>query len=429
MQKKFYSNVILIVVLNLLVKPFYLFGIDAQIQNSVGTYDYGMYFSLLNFSFLFNMILDLGLTNYNTKNTAQHPSIVARYIGSILGIKAVLGLTYAAVTIGIGLLLGYNNLQMEILSILVINQFLAGLILYFRSNFAGLHNFKVDAILSVLDRLLLIGICAFLLYAGSTEQAFKIEWFVYAQTGSYGIAVIVGLILTIAKIGVPKIKIKRLYTYAILKKSTPYALLILLMMLYTRIDAVMLERLLPDGKQQAGIYAQGFRLLDAVNIFALLIAGLLLPIFSRLLKQKESIIELLKTSSLLLIGVSSVVGVACSFYAFQLMDLIYHNHAVEASNVFPWIILSFIPISMTYVFGSLLTANGNLALLNKMALGGIILNLFLNFILIPILAVKGAAIATFATQTLTALTQVIFVIYLFKLNWNKKLMIKLIILV
>ena len=425
MQKKFYSSVILIVLLNLLVKPFYLFGIDAQIQNQVGAEQYGMYFSLLNFSFLFNMILDLGITNYNAKNIAEHPNIVKRYIGPIIGIKLLLGVFYAFVSLGVALLFGYSDLQMGILGMLVLNQFLAGLILYFRSNFAGLHIFSVDAILSVLDRILLIGICLVLLYGGVMEKSFQIEWFVYAQSAAYGLTVVFGLFMSIWKIGLSKIKIKRLYTYAILKKSTPFALLILLMMLYTRIDAVMLERLLPDGKYHAGVYAQGFRLLDAANIFGLLLAGILLPMFARLLKQKESIIELVKSAAALLIGVSLLVGIAASFYAHDLMALIYQNQVEESSTVFPWIILSFVPICAAYVFGTLLTASGNLKLLNRVAFSGIFLNVGLNLLLIPMFQAEGAAIATFITQILAGLGQVILAVLLFRINWNKKLLLKL----
>ena len=47
----------------------------------------------------------------------------------------------------------------------------------------------------------------------------------------------------------------------------------------------MLERMLPDGALQAGIYAQGFRFFESLNMFGFLVAGLLLPMFSRMLKQ------------------------------------------------------------------------------------------------------------------------------------------------
>ena len=49
-----------------------------------------------------------------------------------------------------------------------------------------------------------------------------------------------------------------------------YALLFLLMSFYYRVDSVMIERLLPNGKEQAGVYAQGFRILEAAFNFALL---------------------------------------------------------------------------------------------------------------------------------------------------------------
>ena len=52
------------VVLNLLVKPIAIFGIDAEVQDRVGTEDYGLYFALLNFSFLFNILLDFGINNF-----------------------------------------------------------------------------------------------------------------------------------------------------------------------------------------------------------------------------------------------------------------------------------------------------------------------------------------------------------------------------
>ena len=66
------------VILNLLVKPVAIFGIDATVQNRVGAEAYGIYFSLLNFSILFNILLDFGINNFTTKNIAQAPSIAAK---------------------------------------------------------------------------------------------------------------------------------------------------------------------------------------------------------------------------------------------------------------------------------------------------------------------------------------------------------------
>src|SRR5690242_1120489 len=60
MRRTFLINLALVLVLNLLVKPFYILGIDAEVQVRVGTSAYGTYYALLSLSFLLNMLLDLG---------------------------------------------------------------------------------------------------------------------------------------------------------------------------------------------------------------------------------------------------------------------------------------------------------------------------------------------------------------------------------
>lgn len=424
MSKGFISNIFLIVLLNVLIKPFYIFGIDAQIQNQVGFEEYGLYFSLLNLSFLFNIVLDFGITNYNSKNIAQHPKTLIKYLGSLIGLRLVLSFLYLIITLSAALLMGHSGDTIHLLSLLCFNQILAAFTLYFRSNFAGLHKFKIDAVLSVLDRFVLIFLCSAVLYANLFNVEVSIENFIYAQSISYGIAALTGLLFTL-RLGKSRIKLKKHISFALLKSSFPYALLILLMMLYTRTDAVMLERLLPNGKEQAGIYAAGFRILDAASIFPLLIAGILLPMFARMLKLKENLNALLSTASSIILPVALICAAICFFYADQLLGIIYTNTNASTSSCFKMIILNFIPISTTYIFGTLLTANGSLKALNMMAIGGFALNLSLNFILIPSLEAQGAAIATLLTQGLTALAQIVIAQQIIGFQLQNKLILKL----
>ena len=80
MKKKFLSNLVLIIFLNLIIKPFYILGIDAEIINRVGEFEYGVYFSIINLTFLLNIFLDLGVNNYNVKNISQHSFLVKKHI-------------------------------------------------------------------------------------------------------------------------------------------------------------------------------------------------------------------------------------------------------------------------------------------------------------------------------------------------------------
>ena len=63
MKKTFFQNLLFLIFINLLVKPFYVLGVDRPVQNLVGHESYGLYFALFNFSFLFNIVLDIGITN------------------------------------------------------------------------------------------------------------------------------------------------------------------------------------------------------------------------------------------------------------------------------------------------------------------------------------------------------------------------------
>ena len=90
MQKKFIKNLFFLLVLNLLIKPFYILGIDAEIINRVGAEKYGIYFSLFNFSFLFNIFLDFGINNFNTKNVAQNEHLLSKYFSKLFSLKLLL---------------------------------------------------------------------------------------------------------------------------------------------------------------------------------------------------------------------------------------------------------------------------------------------------------------------------------------------------
>jgi O-antigen/teichoic acid export membrane protein len=418
MQKKFISNLALMVLLNLLVKPIAIFGIDAAVQNRVGDADYGIYFSLLNFSFLFNILLDFGINNFTTKNVAQHPDEASKYLNNVLTFRFILFGLYAIVAFGIGYLLNWNSYQMYLLSFLVLNQFIITLISYARSHFGGLLMFKSDAIISVLDRFLLIIFCGILIYTPVTSTPFKIEWFIWIQTLCYGITLVVAAIMLFSQFGVPKLKFSPAFSYSIIKKSLPYALLIFLMMIYTRIDSVMVERMHANGAVEAGFYAKGFRLINAFFMFAMIFSTLLFPIFSKMFKQKENVAPLLSTASKLLIGGAILIAIVSFFNSEYILGLIYNHDIAKSKLPFQLLMFSFIGMCSTIVFGTLLTAKGDMKFLNTISAIGIVINITINSFLIPKYGATGAAVATVITQSLISLIQFIYSAYVLKIRFT-----------
>ncbi|MFA5588108.1 MAG: oligosaccharide flippase family protein [Mariniphaga sp.] len=418
MKRKFVTNLILLISLNLLIKPFWIFGIDRTVQNLVGDESYGFYFALFNFSMILNILLDVGITNFNNRNISRYNFLLPKHLSNIVGLKLVLAIVYAIFSLIIAGIIGYSKVQFHLLFFLIFNQFLVSFTLYLRSNITALQFFRTDSLLSVLDRSLMILICSLLLYTNILGGQFSIQWFVYAQTISYIITAVITFAIVLQKAGRFKIRFDLKFFFVFLRKSYPYALLILLMALYNRIDSVMLERLLDGttGHEQAGIYAQAFRLLDAVSMFGALVAGLLLPIFSKMIKEREPIGDVVKLSFTLLMIPAIVIAVSSVYYDVEIMSLLYTSNTAFSADILGILMIGFVGIASTYIFGTLLTANGSMRQLNIMAFFGVLLNVGLNLILIPRMQAYGSAYASLTTQLFTGAAQLILALVIFKLK-------------
>lgn len=427
MKRTFIINLILLVFLNLLIKPFWIFGIDRTVQNTVGAHDYGIYAALFSLSIILNIFLDMGITNFNNRNIARHNHLLSKYFSNMVMLKLLLAVVYGIIGGIIGLFLNFDAQRWLLFAFLLFNQFLLSFILYLRSNISGLQYFKTDSLISVIDRLLLIGLCGFLLL--SHREQFCIEWFVYSQTVSYVLTCLIAFIFVYRKAQFFRLQFNFTFLWLIVKQSYPFALLVLLMGLYTRMDMVMLETMLPNGAEQAGIYAQSFRILDAVSMFAYLFSTLLLPMFSRMLKQKETVGQLTHLSFLLVIVPTLVFVISTFTYKTELMSLLYNDHIGASAQIYGVLILSFVPISSAYIFGTLLTANNSLKTLNIIACGGMLLNFSLNCIVIPRYGAYGAAIASVATQYLTCAIQMIACKITFKFSFPFKSLVLLLLFI
>ncbi len=438
MRKKFITNLMLIVFLNFLIKPFWVFGIDRTVQNVVGPSEYGFYFTILSFAFLFQILLDWGTANYNSRNIAQNNHLLSKHFSSIIILRFLFGVVFMASIMVVGYLIGYNERQLYLLVIIGFNQFLLSLILYLRSNISALLLFRIDSFLSVLDRLILIIICSVLLWGNVTSEPFKIEWFVYSQTAAYSLTAIIALVIVLFKAHFHRLNWSPAFFAIIIKQSFPYFMLILFMGMYSRIDSVLIERLLPvDGELQSGIYAMAFRLLDvANNMSGYLFAVLLLPIFSKMIKDRDNLSQILKLSFTLLFMISSTVAVSSLFFGTDIMSLLYHQHdtesltnysirIAESSNIFMTMMFVYVATSTTYIFGTLLTANGSLKQLNIMAFIGMLISLGINLYLIPEMKAMGSAYASLIAQVVTAIIQVVLAFKILDIHFEAKFVLRL----
>ncbi|HKL66374.1 MAG TPA: polysaccharide biosynthesis C-terminal domain-containing protein [Bacteroidales bacterium] len=410
MKRIFFTNILLLVILNILVKAFWVLGIDRSVQNVVGAGDYGFYFSLFSFSVLFNILLDFGITNYNNRKVAADHTQLRLMIGNIFVIRLLFAVVYGIFVFGLALAIGYRGARLSLLSVLMLNQFLASFIIYLRSNIAALQLYRIDSILSVTDRFFMILVCGYLLWVRAGGSDFKIEWFVYSQSAAYLITFLLSLFIVIRKGRIFRLKYDLRGTLKIIRGSAPFALLSLFMAVYWRIDSVMLERLMSEGAISTGIYAQAFRLLDAAAMIPYLFAVILLPMFSHLMSSGQKPLQILRFSAVLVFIPAFAATVISFLYSFEIMDLLYVEHVSGSADILAILMAGYIPVSIIYIFSTYLTALGRMKVLIITTGAGMVLNLVLNYILIPEAGIRGSAFASVTVQTLMSIAFFFYVI-------------------
>ena len=399
MRREFLLNVFFLIGINVLIKPFYLFGIERTVQNVVGKETYGIYFTLLSLTYLLQALADLGVGNYNNRNIARHNQLLDKYFPYLLGLKLALGAFFLVVLFGVAAALGYTSaLEWRLLIFLGINQVLISLILYLRTNISGLGGFRTDSRLSAMDKGLMVLIGSVLLFVPYFRARFRIEWLVYAQTASLVLTAATAFWLNGRRLSRIRVRFQRSVWWVILRKSLPFALVLLLTSIYTRVDALMLSQLLPDGDAQVGIYGAAYRLLDAGNMLGFLFAGLLLPMFARMLKEKQRVLPMVQLSASLIWVISLTAAALLTVFRQPVMELLYDEATPYWGELLGTLIWTFPAVCGTYVYGTLLTANGRLAPMNWLFLISIFINVALNAYLIPRQAAIGAALATDLTQ-------------------------------
>ncbi len=319
----------------------------------------------------------------------------------------------------------FLNYEKEILHVLLLvgfNHVLSTFFLYLRSNLSAVGKYRKDSLISAADKIFMLFIIGGLLVI--CRNNLRLEHFIVGQTISLFLAILVAGFL-LKGYSVYKWPVFSFdYARIVLKKSFPFALILLFMAGYSRLDAVMLERMLADGDYQAGIYAASLRYMDASNMVIYLFAALLLPMFSRVDEKGDEIKELCDIAVRTIGVLGLLIAIIFIVYSKEWMS-VYTQFDNQYNLLILFHMMSFFCIGIAYIYGTLLMARKKIGSLNLLFAAGLVFNFLFNYLIIPEKMATGAAITTFITQLLMALGQIILAHRFFKLKYNLSLIFKL----
>lgn len=262
------------------------------------------------------------------------------------------------------------------------------------------------------ERTVIAKLIAFIIVAGYKLYLVKIQAslliFITSSTIEFLLAAI-GLILawTFYRNKIPLGKVDWSIMPKMLKDSLPFSIAAILAVLHFRVDQVIITGLLDE--KQNGIYSVAVRILELILFLIAVILPSFLPVLTdNFKKNHEAFVSKLRQYYSLVTWLSIVSMLVAIIVAKPLMLFLYGEKFQGSGEILQILALCLYPMLMGLALSNYLIVT-NQRKFNIIRIGsGLLLNVALNFWLIPKIGIEGAAFSSILSNTLSSLLIVFF---------------------
>ena len=359
-------------------------------------------FGLFNFTAaligLFGALAGMGLQGIVVREIVRHPTCREDTLGTAAALQLLGGAVAYGLLIGAVFFLRPEDrlaqLIAAILGAMVLLKASEVASYWFESQVQSKYTVWVQNIAF----LVFTGIKVTLILTGASLTSFA--WAMLAE------ALVVALALTIAlhRLGPPlqSLRISRLRCVELVKASWPLMLSSIAIMVYMKIDQIMIGQML--GNDAVGIYSAAVRISEIWYFIATAVAASVLPAILEAKKNNEAQYrQRLQRLFDLMTWLAVIVALPVTFFATPLVTLLFGADYSEAGGVLAIHVWATVFVFLGVAGGNwFLAENQQLISLQRTALGAAV-NILLNLLLIPILGVVGAAWSTLISYAVAAM--------------------------
>ena len=187
----------------------------------------------------------------------------------------------------------------------------------------------------------------------------------------------------------------------LLHDSWPLILAGVVVSIYMKIDQVMIKEML--GAKEVGLYAAAVKLSEAWYFIPMAITSSLFPaIINAKHYQKEDYYQRLQKLYDLMVWIALAIALPTAILSSWIVELLYGNEYLESSSVLIIHIWSGIFVFLGVASSKYLLAENYIKKTFYRTFVGALLNIIMNYYLIGIMGIKGAALSTFASHFFAA---------------------------
>lgn len=366
--------------------------VTALIARTLGDRGYGQWTTIFALLALTTFVTDFGLRQVVVRQIAEQPAGEAKWLGSMFSLMVALSLPATALCAGLVLLLARSD-AMRVAGLIL------SLTLLLSPSGALMAVFQVR-VRNHLTQIIQLGngvawaavvVVVSLLDAGMVSLG---AGFLAVTIATAVVSAHVALRVVSVR---PRLRGSRANWGPLARLAVPVGLASLLILLYGRIDQVLVFTL--AGSRQAGLYGAAYRVLDQAQFIPIAIMTTLLPVITAAYRDGSPRLATLVQRAFDYLAVAGLGGLALALAAAgPLVRLVFGQEFGAASPALPVLMGAFVLICFGYLAGHLVIVLGlqrRTALYALVALG---VNVGLNLLLIPGYGFMAAAWVTLVTE-------------------------------
>jgi O-antigen/teichoic acid export membrane protein len=390
--------------LALIIQKIITFSYFAIMARYLDPEQLGRYYLAISFTTIFAIIIDLGLANVLTRETAKSPSENAlaggklqerdRLFSAVLLLKVPLALIALFSVFIFSWIFGYSGHLRTLIYISSISMLLDSFSLAFWSYVRGFHILKFESISVAFSQVLV-----FVLGVWAMERGMGLEILMAIMALSSFLNFSYSLLIVRWRL---KARVSlhegRLAARHIIAITLPFALYAVLQRVYTYLDSLLLSSL--ASEKDVGLYQIAFKIVFALQFLPMAFTASLYPAFSLYYKNAPDQLRITfeRAMNYLLI-ISLPISVGIIVLADKVM-LIFKPEYMDAALPLRVSMLSLVFIFINFPIGSLLNACDQQKKNTRNMAIVLPVSIILNLILIPRLAVLGASLTVLLTNAL-----------------------------
>lgn len=359
-----------------------------SITNYLGPKDFGLYSYALSFAGLFTVIATLGLDSILIRELVKTPELKNELLGSGFILKFI-GAFISVLLLAVAVIFtshdSFTNLLIFTIAVAPVFQSLNVVDFFFQSKVQSKNSVIVQSssffVTSVIKLLLIYFEASLLSFAIFTTAEF--------------------ILLAIGYVIMYKSKSLKIFSWrfnkniakTLLIDSWPLVLSGVVITIYMKIDQVMIKQML--GDYEVGIYASAVRLCEAWYFLPAIITASLFPAIVNAKKVNENLYQnRLQKLYDLLAWAAIAIAVPTTFLSKFIIEILYKPEFLPAASVLTIYIWAGVAVFLGVASSQYLIAENFTKTAFYRTFIGMVVNVILNFILIPIYGITGSAAAT-----------------------------------